>query len=376
MRNLDSYFDSARRQASPVDANAARSIIGQAPQLQQRKRRMFAKAAYTVKNPAKHQCFFSLRMLLALCLIVSGFCWACQSHDRNEDITSPDNQFSRNWRWSKSSVLSSFGHVPMSNNDMDWFGWFHNESMKYGIYYLEDYTVLNHTTASYIVSDFLVDYDENDTLTPVDVALLGSSIDSTYAAFVAWTTGKTTQECINSISNNEVVRSRLGHLFVSLDTCESGTSFLGECSNLVDVANADSAISDYHRSALKPVASIAYHSYRLWSHYDQHGWLQRSADKKDIVKMDVMGAAWGALVGGIGGAVVGAVGGTAVGAVLTGGPGAATGAALGAAQGFFKGAIGGAVMTALGASVYEGVIKPDMEQSRKPKQGSSGGRPR
>ncbi len=40
MRNLDSYFDSARRETSPVDANAARSIIGQAPQLQQRKRRM------------------------------------------------------------------------------------------------------------------------------------------------------------------------------------------------------------------------------------------------------------------------------------------------------------------------------------------------
>lgn len=309
-------------------------------------------------------------------IISSHFSSGSDSH-KSDSGTIPSNGHSApNWRWSKTSVLSTFQHIPMSNNDMDWYGWFHNESMKYGIHYLDGYTVLNHTTASYIVSDFLVDYDENDTLTPDDVAILGSSIDSTYAAFVAWESGKTTQQCINSLTNNEVVRSHLSHLFVSLDTCDSGPSFLGECTNLVDAVNADSAMSVYHRSTLKLVASIAYHSYRLWNHYDQHGSLQRSADTKQIVKMDVMGAAWGALALGIAGAVVGGVAGTAVGAILTGGSGASAAAALGAAQGFFRGAIGGAVSIGLGASVYEGVVKPDREQSGKPKQGSSGGRPR
>jgi len=256
-------------------------------------------------------------------------------------------------------------------NDFDWFGWFHNDAMQYGITWLSYYDTLAMTTPSYMMADWLVDYNTTDAYGPSDVAALGAAIDTVFSDFYNWRLGRTRQQCIAGLSATSYEKAHLTSLTDAIWSSNT-TQFLSACDAEVVAITANANLNSNQRALLLSVVAIAYHSAQLWENYCANGGqiVGRKAghisyidttNRPSILEMDAMGAIYGAFGGAVGGGIIGGVLGTTIGAVITGGPGAVPGFWVGGAYGSIRGAFIGLVTGTISASLWEGVIKPSWD---------------
>ncbi len=265
----------------------------------------------------------------------------------------------------------AFTEQGQTANEFDWFGWFHNDAMRYGIIWLSQYDTLAMTTPSYMMADWLVDYNTTDAYGPSDVAALGASIDTVFSDFYNWRLGRTRQQCIAGLPATSYEKA---HLTSLTNAIWSGNTaqFLSACDAEVVAIKANVNLDSSQRALLLSVVAIAYHSAQLWENYCANGGqiVGRKAgrivyidttNRPSILEMDAMGAIYGAFAGAVTGGVIGGILGTTIGAVITGGPGAVPGFWVGGAYGSLRGAFVGLVTGTVSASLWEGVIKPSMD---------------
>lgn len=279
----------------------------------------------------------------------------------------------------------AFTEQGQSSNEFDWFGWFHNDAMQYGIAWLSYYDTLAMTTPSYMMADWLVDRNPIDAYVPSDVPSIGASIDTVFSDFYNWRLGKTRQQCIASLTATSYEKAHLTSITNAIWTCNTA-QFLSACDAEVAAINANVNLDSNQRALLKSVIAIAYHSAQLWENYCANGGqiVGRNAghvayidttNRPSILEMDAMGAVYGAFGGAVTGGVIGGALGTTVGAVITGGPGAVPGFWAGGAFGSIRGAFVGLVTGTVSFSLWEGVVKPawdNPESSGQPTQPGNG----
>lgn len=274
-------------------------------------------------------------------------------------------------------TLLSFTEQSQACNAYDWFGWFHNQAMAYGLTYKNDYLVVAPVTASYMVGDFLVDYNLSDAHDTSQVYPIAFRVDSIHQAVNNYVAGKTRAQIVAGLPFSTASKTIVAQLFDGIDHAYD-RPFLLKCDTLVADVLGNSQIDSSEKVILQSVIAVAYHSFQFWDYYYQDGDLQSSRipflaqapnqpKTESVVEADAVGAVVGAGIGAAGGAATGAVLGTTVGAALTGpagGSGAAPGAVLGATFGFFRGAIGGFIAGALAGSAYKGIVEPMLDEDR------------
>jgi len=274
----------------------------------------------------------------------------------------------------------SFTEQLQTANEFDHLGIFHNRAMVYAIGNIAYYDTVDMTSTAYMMADWLVDYNTTDVYNVVDIPDIGASGDTLFAAFYNWRQGRTVTQCLNDLAVTSYVRSYLSTMVGNVYTMNL-SQLLTSYDNTLAAVNADANLDSADKVILKMVIAVGYHSAQLWDNYFANNGSIVSGKapgvayidtttKRDILAMDLMGAGWGAAAGAFTGTIAGGIFGTVVGAVLTGGPGAPPGFLIGAVHGFWRGAITGAIGGAITGSLYEGVIKPSMDN---PGSNPSGG---
>lgn len=299
-----------------------------------------------------------MALRLVVLLTISVIICSCENDRTPVTATQSPGQSSR----------LAFTEQGQASNEFDWFGWFHNDAMQYGITWLSYYDTLGMTTPSYMLADWLVDRNPTDAYGPAEVVSLGPAADTIFSDFHNWRLGRSRQQCIASLAATSYEKEHLTSLMDAIWTCNTA-QFLSACDAEVVAINANANLDSNQRALLKSVVAIAYHSAQLWENYCANGGLivGRKAgrityidttNRPSILEMDAMGAVYGAFGGAVTGGVIGGVLGTTIGAVITGGPGAVPGFWVGGAYGSIRGAFIGLVTGTVGASLWEGVVKP------------------